>query len=287
MHAFATMTVAGAVCGTARQGQLRSLYPTHVRRKPEPPPAHTAPSPQQGAPRTCILLMPIQVAPSSGVTASAKRSGAGLPSANTRSLPSSQRVRKPRPEVDQEVWPAGPPQGRSTEGAPLRSGSSMGRGMGPAGVPAGVSGVAAAAPRAGQLRRSKVRRPSWQRRGWGSCSRRAEKPRAAGLAQPPGQRVPCPALGSEVPPLGKDLMPSNTSTAPSAQSGVPSGLNTGRKPLGQQRCTKCGRGRPTCGIPGGQPELMGRAVPRQTWMLRGGKTKAGPAETRSRGGGEW
>lgn len=55
--------------------------------------------------------MPIQAAPSSGAMASAKRSGAALPSAKTRSLPSSQKVRKPRPEVDQEVWPAEAPQG--------------------------------------------------------------------------------------------------------------------------------------------------------------------------------
>lgn len=68
----------------------------------------------------------------------------------------------------------------------------------------------------------------------------------------PGPPVPATALGSGSSPLGKDLMPSNTSTAPSAQMGWPSGLNTGRRPLGQQRCTKCGRGRPICGAGGGK-----------------------------------
>lgn len=42
-------------------------------------------------------------------------------------------------------------------------------------------------------------------------------------------------------------MPSMGSMALSAHSGTPSGENTGLRPLGQQRFTKWGRGRPTCG----------------------------------------
>lgn len=86
----------------------------------------------------------------------------------------------------------------------------------------------------------------------------------------------CLALRGGASPLGKDLMPSDTSTAPSAQMGVPSALNTGRRPLGQQRCTKWGRGRPTCRA--GRPATEGLDAP--AGALGGGKA---PGVGRGRG----
>lgn len=49
--------------------------------------------------------MPIQMAQEIGTEAATSRAGCPVPS-NTCSLPMSHSVRKPSPEVLQEVWPA-------------------------------------------------------------------------------------------------------------------------------------------------------------------------------------
>ena len=74
---------------------------------------------------------------------------------------------------------------------------------------------------------------------------------AAGQASPAGQRT---------------LMPSMGSIALSAHSGTPSGLNTGFSPLGQQRLTKWGLGRPTYAHSGSrQTRLESASGTGQSW----------------------
>lgn len=78
-----------------------------------------------------------------------------------------------------------------------------------------------------------------------------------GQASPAGQRT---------------LMPSMGSIALSAHSGTPSGVNTGFSPLGQQRLTKWGLGRPTYAHSGSrQTRLESASGTGESWARQGSR----------------